>query len=729
MKSADDGLVFLSQVSELLSSSLDFDEMLRQLGRVLVPRMANGYSVYALSSRGTIERIVTTHADPAKLKLSDTLSVNYPAKRTDLRGLPNVLRTGRSELDNDITDARLVEQARDEEHLRLLRALGFTGMLTVPLRAAGRTLGAISLLSDHSRPPFTESDRIIAELIGRQAGAAALGNARLSRRPDGVDPLVDFVNARLLEEVRAGEERYQSLLSVLSAIVWTADAEGKFAVPQSSWEAYTGQPWEEHRDFGWINAIHPEDRDNVVSGWRRARKEKVACEVPGRIRCGATGSYRHVVSRTTPLWGPHGSVREWVGTVTDVHDQKIAEEERARLLEIAEAERHRASEASRAKDEFLAVVSHELRTPLNAMMGWTQMLRTGTLTEEKRVQGLEVIERNVKTQAQLIEDLLDVSRIIAGKLRLTEGCVDLAQAVDAAIDVVRPAADTKGVHLELHCDPGAGSVMGDAERLQQVIWNLLANSVKFTPSGGKVVVRLRRTAQLVEIVVEDSGQGITAEFLPLVFERFKQAEGGTTRKHGGLGLGLAIVRHIVELHGGRIEARSEGTGKGATFTVQIPVSPASSREPAPSGPELAPLSQGSPLSHPPGLRGLRVVIVDDEPDARELLASIFEHCEARAMVAGTAAAALKLVRELRPDVLVSDIGLPGEDGYSLIQNIRALPPGEGGRTPAVALTAYARLEDRARALDAGYTIHIAKPIQPSELLTAVVSLAGRRRPA
>jgi PAS domain S-box-containing protein len=721
-------LVFLSQVSELLSSSLDFDEMLRQLGRVLVPKMADGYCVYALSARGTIERIVTTHADPAKLRLSDALCLSYPEERTDPRGLPNVLRTGKSELDNDITDAHLVEQARDEEHLRLLRALDFTGKLTVPLRAAGRTLGAITLLAGHSRPPFTEIDRIVAELIGFQAGAAALGNARLSRRPEGTDPLADSVNARLLEEVRAGEERYQSLLSVLSAIVWTADAEGQFSVPQSSWEAFTGQTWEEHRGFGWINAIHPEDRDDVVSGWRRARKEKVACEVLGRIRCGASGSYRHVVSRAIPLWGPHGSVREWVGTVTDVHDQKIAEEERARLFKIAEAERHRASEANRAKDEFLAVVSHELRTPLNAMMGWTQVLRTGALTEERREQGLEVLERNVKAQAQLIEDLLDVSRIIAGKLHLTEGRVDLAEVVAAAADVVRPAADTRAVRLGLRCDPDAGFVMGDADRLQQVVWNLLANAVKFTPSGGKVEVRLRRAAQLVEIVVEDNGQGIAADFLPFVFERFKQAEGGTTRKHGGLGLGLAIVRHIVELHGGRIEAHSEGAGRGATFTVQIPICPASSRSPIPGDPEAPPPSQTSPLSRPSGLRGLRVVIVDDEPDARELLASLFEHCEARAMIAASAAAALQLVREMRPDVLVSDIGLPEEDGYSLIQKIRALPPDEGGRTPAVALTAYARLEDRVRALEAGYDMHIAKPIEPSALLTAVAGLTGRCQP-
>jgi CheY-like chemotaxis protein len=281
------------------------------------------------------------------------------------------------------------------------------------------------------------------------------------------------------------------------------------------------------------------------------------------------------------------------------------------------------------------------------------------------------------------------------------------------------------VRLVLHVDPHIGAVMGDADRLQQVIWNLLANGVKFTPKGGRVELRLCKRGSFVEITVEDTGQGITADFLPFLFERFRQAEGGTTRMHGGLGLGLSIVRHILELHGGRIEAHSEGNGQGTTFIAHVPVSPLRPEVMAAALPQTPLPAREAPANRSTGLRGLRMVIVDDEPDARELLASFFEHCEARVMTAESAPAALTLVRETHPDVLVSDIGMPGEDGYSLIRKVRALPPDKGGKTRALALTAYARVEDRARALEAGYDMHLAKPIEPSELLSVITSLVER----
>ncbi|HEU4407860.1 MAG TPA: ATP-binding protein [Polyangiaceae bacterium] len=415
----------------------------------------------------------------------------------------------------------------------------------------------------------------------------------------------------------------------------------------------------------------------------------------------------------------------------EVARRAVAAVENARLFELAQRERRRAEEANRAKDEFLAVVSHELRTPLTAILGWSRMLSAGALDGAQRERAVGSIERNAKAQAQLVEDLLDVSRIITGKLKISVGPVDLARCIEAALDVVRPAAEAKGVRLQPILDRGAGPVMGDADRLQQVVWNLLSNAVKFTPRGGRVVVRLERSESSCLVVVEDTGQGIEADFLPYVFERFRQAEAATTRVQGGLGLGLAIARHLVELHGGTIEVHSEGPGRGAAFAVRVPVAPLrraappSLAAPAPGGPAPAP---GRGLACPPPIEGLRVLVVDDEPDARELLAAMLAQCKAEVRTASSAAEALELLRAFRPDVLVSDVGMPGEDGYSLLDRVRALAPGEGGRTPAVALTAYARSEDRSRALLAGFNMHVAKPIDPTELLIVLANVAGRLGP-
>jgi signal transduction histidine kinase/ActR/RegA family two-component response regulator len=403
----------------------------------------------------------------------------------------------------------------------------------------------------------------------------------------------------------------------------------------------------------------------------------------------------------------------------------VTEEVRARRKLEAAAEE--LESANRTKDDFLATVSHELRTPLNAILGWVRMLRGHTLPEDKRERALETIERNATVQTQLIEDLLDVSRIISGKLRLDVGTLDVSTVVENSLEAVRPAAAAKGISLRFAAAKGAGPILGDPERLQQVMWNLLTNAVKFTPAGGAVEVDVRTRGATVEIAVSDSGQGIGPEFLPHVFERFRQADGTVGRKHGGLGLGLAIVRHLVELHGGRVKVESEGVAKGAVFTVCLPISPkrAFSFERAPalrmvSSPELR---------LPKELDGVRVVVVDDEPDARELLAELLASCDATVWTASSAAEALDLVREHLPDVLVSDIGMPGEDGYALIKKLRALPAEEGGRTPAVALTAYARVEDRTKALVAGFHMHVPKPVEASELLSVLTGLTTMFRRA
>lgn len=397
--------------------------------------------------------------------------------------------------------------------------------------------------------------------------------------------------------------------------------------------------------------------------------------------------------------------------------------ERARLYADEARARGEAEAANRSKDEWLAMVSHELRSPLNAILGWVRLLRADRLSGGSQARALETIERSARNQAQLIEDLLDVSRMVAGQLRLTVGPVELASVVGAALDTIRPAAEAKGVRLEAAIDPDASAISGDAGRLLQVVGNLLSNAVKFGREGGRVGVALRRVGDSVELVVEDDGRGIEPAFLPHVFDRFKQQESGIARAHGGLGLGLSIVRHVIELHGGTIRAESGGPDRGATFVVRLPATRTRSGDearPPEHGPQAAP-----GFECPPELRGLRVLVVDDEDDARALVTSALTHCGAVVAEASSAAEALVAVREAPPAVVVSDLGMPGGTGYDLIREVRALPPSEGGRVPAVALSSYARLEDRTRALEAGFNAHVAKPFKFGELLLAIANLAGR----
>jgi signal transduction histidine kinase len=397
--------------------------------------------------------------------------------------------------------------------------------------------------------------------------------------------------------------------------------------------------------------------------------------------------------------------------------QKRAEEERALLLEEAET-------ANRTKDEFLATMSHELRTPMTAILGWAQLMRSNTLKESDFAHALEIVERNARAQTKLIDDLLDISRIITGKLRLDVRVVDLASVVEAVIDSLRPTAEARSIRLQTMLDPQAGPISGDTDRLQQVVWNLVSNAIKFTPKGGRVQVVLARVNSHVEITVSDTGKGISPEFLPHVFDRFRQADGTTTRRQGGLGLGLSIVRQLVELHGGAVSVESAGEDQGATFTVQLPLM-VTRRSDARFAERRHPTAGGdTSFDCPPSLTGLRVLVVDDEADTRELLRKVLEGCGSEVTTAGSAAEALAAFVESKPDVLVSDIGMPEEDGYELIGKLRTLEAGTS-RIPAIALTAYARLEDRVRALNAGFQVHVPKPIEPAELIAVVASLTGR----
>jgi PAS domain S-box-containing protein len=410
--------------------------------------------------------------------------------------------------------------------------------------------------------------------------------------------------------------------------------------------------------------------------------------------------------------------------IRDITARKRAEEERRLLLESTQAARAEADAANGIKDEFLATLSHELRTPLTAILGWSHLLTNGKLDEQGSKRAIETIARNARAQRQLIDDLLDISRIIIGKLHLEVRPVNLAPMIEAIVDGVRPAADSRNIHLQTALDPRVSPISGDPSRVQQIIWNLLTNAIKFTPKGGRVQVRLERIDSHVEFAVSDTGQGIDPEFLPHVFDRFRQADSSSTRRHRGLGLGLSIVRQLVELHGGTVTAHSAGEGEGTTFKVKLPLS--SVRQELNDVDMTDTLIGSKTLTDwQPSLANLRLLVVDDEPDARELIAAVLIGRGADVVSVESAGEALEEMERQRFDVLVSDIGMPLMDGYALIEKVRQRSAERGGRIPAAALTAYAGLEDRMRVLSAGYQMHIPKPVEPAELTTVVANLAER----
>lgn len=407
--------------------------------------------------------------------------------------------------------------------------------------------------------------------------------------------------------------------------------------------------------------------------------------------------------------------------------RKQAEEERAQLLIREQAARAEAELANRTKDEFLATLSHELRTPLSAILGWSHILTTNQLGKKDWARGLETIERNARAQSQLIDDLLDVSRIISGKIRIEPRAVDLATVIEAAIDSVRPAFEAKEIQFETDIESRNCNVRGDANRLQQIFWNLFSNAVKFTPQSGRVKVQVREQDFRVKVSVIDTGVGISPEFLPYIFDRFSQADGSTTRAHGGLGLGLAIVRHLVELHHGRVEVESEGEDRGSTFTVTLPI--AATIHATAEGEFLPAESNVLPLNSAKIFDGVRILVVDDEADSRDLISTILTRCGSEVRCSESAAEAIRAFAEWGPDLLLSDIGMPNEDGYSLIRKVRKLRSKRAKQIPAIALTAYATDEDRSLALAAGFQIHLTKPVEAKSLLTSIAAALGSEAPS
>ncbi|KQV97536.1 PAS domain-containing hybrid sensor histidine kinase/response regulator [Rhizobacter sp. Root1221] len=592
-------------------------------------------------------------------------------------------------------------------------------------RATLEQLGNVVLLE---RPLHAES-------LSSAARSALRGRYRQyeTRRHLGEQRLAATETARLSEAARRAKEATRQATETF-AFAQSAAQLGTFHCPvpttEVEWNAtcrthfWLGQDGPGSISIDDFRAIvHPEDRQRLRNGMDDAVDRREPFDIEFRT-VSPDGQWRWLRAKGM-AYGPAGQpATRFDGITIDISAQKALEVQREELLAAERLARRDAERASRMKDEFLATLSHELRTPLAAIIGWTSVLRRSATSTPEIARAVDTIERNARTQARLIDDLLDMSRIISGKVRLDVDLLDLGTLTDTVLASLEPTAQAKRLSVVVQRSGTVPLVRGDANRLQQVVWNLLSNAFKFTPADGRVTVRLAATNDEVALVVEDSGQGISAAFLPFVFDRFRQSDASTTRMHGGLGLGLSIVKNLVELHRGTVEARSDGPGRGACFTIRLPActgdlldSPSATT--GPDAVETPCAAAGHDLS------GLRILVVDDEPDLNELLQHELENCGAVVYAVGTSAAAIELVTSHHPHLLISDIGMPDEDGYALLRRIRALGPEAGGDIPAIALTALAGPEDRARALASGFATHIAKPVDMVDLLDEVVEVLRR----
>jgi len=521
---------------------------------------------------------------------------------------------------------------------------------------------------------------------------------------------------RLLEALKESERRFRGFAEHTQDVLWITRADRyELVYVNRAFERVFGRPAAEiQRDLLYfLSYVFDEDRQLVRTAWERSRQ---GLSVEEYRVVHPRGSLIWIRDRAFPIFNDWGEAEYVAGIAEDITEEKRIAEERERLLESERAARLDAERSSRVKDEFLATLSHELRTPLNAIVGWLHILKTQSRSEEVLAQAIAVIERNSHAQKQLIEDLLDMSRIVLGKFRLDLKALDLLPLVRAAIDSVLPAAEAKAIRVQEVLDPAAGPVKADPDRIQQIVWNLVSNAVKFTPSGGDIQVRLERVNGYAEIRVSDTGRGIRSEFLPFVFERFRQEDASSKREHRGLGLGLAIVKQLVEQHGGTVTVESAGENQGATFAVCLPIAVAA--HPNVEMPSDRAFSNAVDTS----FSGLRFLVVDDDPDSLAVLRRLLEERHAQVEVASSAGEALSKIASWPPDLLISDVGMPVRDGYDLIRDVRALPSSIPSDIPAIAVTAFTRRDDRTRAFQAGYNAHVPKPVNPVELLSVVSSL-------
>ncbi|MFO0899819.1 MAG: PAS domain S-box protein [Pirellulales bacterium] len=620
-----------------------------------------------------------------------------------------------------------------------LLLLNRAGQITFASPAAEELLGrkwpqlagqaVASLLSAEARPAFERAladggllgdvRSVLERLDGRRI-PVAFAMSPLEQdggRMGAVLALRDLSAQHQAEQaLEASERMFRELADALPQIVWITRPDGYHEYYNQHWWTYTGLSYEEAKGEGWNRLLHPEDRPRAIARWRQALDTGEPYEIEYRFRRASDGEYRWFLGRALPLCGDDGQIVRWFGTCTDIHDQKQAAQDLQQAKELAEG-------ANRAKDQFLATVSHELRTPLSSILGYSQLLKLGLLAEQEVNEAVEAIERGAKALAQLVEDILDTSRIMNGKLRMEMKPVDMRTVVRNAIEAVRPLASEKGIDVVEQADEGPYVVQGDAQRLQQVVLNLLTNAVKFSAEGQTVRVLLDRTPldedqSRVQVSVVDEGVGIKPDFLPQVFERFQQADSSNVRQHGGLGLGLSIVKHLIEQHGGLAEAESAGEGQGATFSVSLPALPVESKhlQVLTLATAEAPVAVGA-------LAGVKVLVVDDAPLARAIVESTLRKYGAQIVAANSVSQALAVLQDFTPDLVLSDIAMPGQDGYSLIEQLRS-SDGPLARVPAIALTAFASVDDRSRASAAGFSAHLAKPVEPRELVAAVQRLVG-----
>jgi signal transduction histidine kinase/CheY-like chemotaxis protein len=650
---------------------------------------------------------------------------------------------------SDSTTAPILEARR-----AIYVAEGIRSVAIVPLRVHNVTHGTV-VAYYRTRKEFTDADRRVATALSN-LGSSALATALLYEEQSQSRAAAELAERRAVFLADAGAAlasslNYQDTLKTVSQLAVPEIADwcavdivdhrgsltrlavshvdpGKIAFAETLQQQYPPDPAAPHGVHECVRTrtpilIEEISEEMVRAGARDAHHAELILEL-------GLQSYMCVplVAHGRALGALTFAVAESGRRYTKA-DLRFADDVASRAALAVENARayDEVSRANRLKDDFLATLSHELRTPLNAVLGYTRMLRTGALPADKHARALETVERNALSLTQLVEDVLDVSRIEAGKIRLDVQPVSLPRVVEAAIATVKPAADARGVRIQTIVNPLTPHISGDAERLQQIIWNLLSNAVKFTPRGGRVQVRLEQVDSSVEVVVSDTGAGIARDFLPHVFERFRQADSRFSREHGGLGLGLAITRHLVEMHGGTIEAASDGQGTGSTFRIRLPLVIVHG-QPVPQGIRAHARSDGADAGALEDLSGVRVLAVDDDLDALVLLREVLETAGAVVTTAGSAAEALEIAEHAAHDVLISDIGMPGMDGFELIRRIRGMSDTTVNRIPAAALTAYARSDDRTRTLQSGFQMHLSKPINPAELAAAVVALAGRRRP-
>ncbi|MEH2117156.1 AAA family ATPase [Nostoc sp.] len=733
---------FLAQVSATLASSLDYESTLTSVANLVVPYFADWCSVNLLQDNQAINQVAVAHRDPEKVKAWE-LYQRYPRDLDAAEGVAKVLRTGLAEMVTEISDAALAAAIEDPEHLRILRELGLKSCIILPLMARERIFGAISFVTAESKRRYSIADLSLAEDVAHRA-AIAIDNARLYQEAQQAQTTAEqaleriarlqSITSALSESLTPAQvsevivEQSMAALGASSALVALLN-ENKTELEIVRAVGYNQDLLDTWRHFA-IDSPFPL-AEAVRTGqpiWAQSRQNQIAryphlaeiyaqydidpwISIPLMVEGWAVGGITLGFAQPQLL---SGEDQAFILAVAQQCAQAIA---RAHLYEAERTARNAAESANRIKDEFLAVLSHELRTPLNPILGWTKLMRTRKLDQLTSDRALETIERNAKLQTQLIEDLLDVSRILQGKLNLNFYPINLVSVIEAAIETVRLSAQAKSIEIQTILESGVGQVLGDANRLQQVIWNILSNAIKFTPTGGQVKIKLEQVGLQVQICITDTGKGIVPEFLAYVFDYFRQADSATTRKFGGLGLGLAIVRHLVELHRGTVQAESLGEGQGATFTIRLPCLQDESKGIKDAKDNFSLLAdQSSPLS------GLQILVVDDDADMREFLSFMLKQYGATVTTVTSAIAALTALSQSQPNLIISDIGMPEMDGYMLMRQVRSLKPEQGGTIPAIALTAYAGEMDQQQAIAVGFQQHISKPVDPQELVKAIVLL-------